>query len=154
MQRWIAAILFIATACAAQVVNGQPSDGHWWKGLSPLAKTALAAGFIVGTDRASDKTLLWCMTHDGYAARATLPTALDQKGCLQEVKPLDLGNATSVQIADGLDQLYGDFLNEQIPIRWALDYVCDELIGTKSAADLNAELLLLRKEAGKESAKP
>lgn len=149
MRRLMCIIAALSAICAAQAAKGERMDGHWWKELSPLTKSAVAVGFIIGTDRASDKTLTWCMTHNGNIPRTMLPTAADQRECLQEAKPFDLGNVTSRQMADGLDQFYGDFLNEQIPIRWAIEYTCDELIGVKSVADLKAELLLLRRESEK-----
>jgi hypothetical protein len=134
-------LLVLLGSGVAGAQNQSPTDnGYWWADQSRVFKLAFADGYAAAMTHASGIEAFRCVAdRNGGILPANPPSNEVLNASVQSTEPLDFSELLVGQLTDGVDDFYKDFRNKSIDIRFAFQYVRDELKG-KSSVELEQEL--------------
>lgn len=133
--------LFVPPAIAEDINR---RDGNWWRQRTDVMKRSYVLGFLDGMNLGRN------FSYSGMTVDGEMDTDMGGKVLKAFHRLADnfLKNPTTVQLADGLDQLYEDYRNRAIPLHDAVWLVLNTIAG-KPDKEMQAIIEAYRRAAAK-----
>jgi hypothetical protein len=137
MKRILVTLLLLPCSLWGRNASGV-ADGSDWKQYSQAYKIGWIDGWVTAMSYAQISTAFLCAFQLHVSSESE-----EQKACTAEAQQFNFEMIKYGQFLDGMDTLYKDFRNTEIPTNMAIRIVRDQING-RGAEDIEKELIAWR----------